>query len=283
MSPDSSSFKLLFQGSTLEAPGWLSSALTHKNRRLDYSRLYEIRSEIPRDLLELLITCQNEEEFCSRVELSPDSANDIFLLAHEFGLERLEDRCKPLLPPPDPQFEFPFDKAKSLTGLFAHLKRRFGGEKVSKACQFTQKSEAPISQGGHQDGWFSSDEPRLLKFLPRGDATPKFERWMVYTENKPGQWICIDFVENRVRPTNYTMIAVWLQSWVIEVSMDGENWVEIDRKTKVKDFHYNAIASFQVAVEGEGRFVRLTQTGPNQAGGHTLWVEAFELFGRFLE
>jgi hypothetical protein len=52
-----------------------------------------------------------------------------------------------------------------------------------------------------------------------------------YSKNEPGQWVCWDFREMRVRLTHYTIWTSYLNSWVVEGSLDGESWTVIDRKT----------------------------------------------------
>jgi hypothetical protein len=47
----------------------------------------------------------------------------------------------------------------------------------------------------------------------------------------PSQWICRDLPEIRIRPTHYTTYAALLGSLVVERSVDGKNWTEIDRYT----------------------------------------------------
>jgi hypothetical protein len=75
-----------------------------------------------------------------------------------------------------------------------------------------------------------------------------------------------------------------MKSWLIESSLDGVTWTEIDRKTDntdLKDTPY--IASFAVENSAESRFVRLTQTGKNHQGKDWLGMVAFEFFGTLLE
>jgi hypothetical protein len=105
------------------------------------------------------------------------------------------------------------------------------------------------------------------------------------SKDAPGQWICWDFHEMRVRPTHYTIRSYWLKSWVIESSLDGEGWTEIDRKTNNQDFKAHAweTASFAVSKSAECRFIRLTQTGKRHYPDDCLSISAFELFGTLLE
>jgi hypothetical protein len=73
----------------------------------------------------------------------------------------------------------------------------------------------------------------------------------------------LDFHEVRVRPTHYTITTRKLQSWVVESSLDGEAWTEIDRKTGNQDFRAEdwATVSYGLWNPAECRFIRLTQTG----------------------
>jgi hypothetical protein len=102
--------------------------------------------------------------------------------------------------------------------------------------------------------------------------------------DEPGQWICWDFRELRVRPTHYTIKSFSLTSWVVESSLDGEAWTEIDRKTDNTDFKKDWVAaSFAVSDSAECRFIRLTQRGKNHQGNDWLDIRAFEFFGTLIE
>jgi hypothetical protein len=88
----------------------------------------------------------------------------------------------------------------------------------------------------------------------------------------------------RVRPTHYTIKAFRLQSWVVQRSMDGKAWKEIDRKTNSWDFRLGwAMASFAVSKLAECRFIRLTQTGKRYDANGYLSMKAFEFFGTLVE
>jgi hypothetical protein len=45
-------------------------------------------------------------------------------------------------------------------------------------------------------------------------------------------WVCWDFHELRIGPTYYTIVNGMMRSWVIEGSVDGEKWTEMDRQTE---------------------------------------------------
>jgi hypothetical protein len=74
-----------------------------------------------------------------------------------------------------------------------------------------------------------------------------------------------------------------LISWVVERSLDGEAWTEIDRRTDHNVFLLLEMASYPVSKAAECRFIRLTQTGKNHFGTNKLTINIFEFFGTLLE
>jgi hypothetical protein len=88
----------------------------------------------------------------------------------------------------------------------------------------------------------------------------------------------------RVRPTHYTIKAGYLKSWVVEGSLDGESWTEIDRQTNNQYFNGRyAPASFAVSNPAECRFIRLTQTDKRHDNYDSLLLYAVEFFGTLSE
>jgi hypothetical protein len=106
------------------------------------------------------------------------------------------------------------------------------------------------------------------------------DRWF-NSEDEPGQWVCWDFREMRVRPTHYTITAGGLTSWVVEGSLDGESWTEIDRQTNNQFFTHWNTAPFAVSNPAECRFIRLTQTDKRHY--NELLLRAVEFFGTLSE
>jgi hypothetical protein len=70
---------------------------------------------------------------------------------------------------------------------------------------------------------------------------------------------------------------------VVESSLDGESWTEIDRKRDNDDFKDWGTASFVLSKSAECRFIRLTQTGKNHYPADFLRISAFEFFGTLLK
>jgi hypothetical protein len=116
-----------------------------------------------------------------------------------------------------------------------------------------------------------------------------------YSKNEPNQSLTYDFGDRRVNLSHYSLRSqynagengYYLQSWVIEGSVDGANWTEVDRHEEDRSLNYrNPVQCFSVQNGGtDFRFVRLQQTGPNQyySPNHCLVISGFELFGGLTE
>jgi hypothetical protein len=165
--------------------------------------------------------------------------------------------------------EFPLQYAESVEGIIFYLTQKHGGNVHEKEIlTITSKSVLNDSPG------------MALRNVADLTSYSYFQ-----SKNAPGQWICWDFHEMRVRPAHYTIQSCDLKRWVVESSLNGEAWTEIDRKTDFKDnwtWHIG-MASFAVSNSAECRFIRLTQTGKTDTGKDILDIQAFEVFGTLLE
>jgi hypothetical protein len=109
-----------------------------------------------------------------------------------------------------------------------------------------------------------------------------------HSKNDPGQWLCYDFKNRRVRPTHYSIRFhsghYYPRSWVLEGSNDGSSWVVLDSQTTNLELNLiRLIDTFSVSHTVECRFVRLRQTGTNAGGSYYVVLSAFELFGELIE
>jgi hypothetical protein len=108
-----------------------------------------------------------------------------------------------------------------------------------------------------------------------------------WSKDEPGQWICWDFREMRVSPTHYTVWTQFLNTWILEGSLDGSSWMEIDRPEEFALVNGSGMASFAALTVVECRFIRLTQTGKrvNDRGelNDKLTVRGVEFFGALFE
>jgi hypothetical protein len=140
-----------------------------------------------------------------------------------------------------------------------------------------------------------SDEPM---YAPKNVADLKTDSFFgsVYRkktedipEDEKNNWICYDFMEKKVRPTHYSIRSKagggsgWasLKNWVVEVSDNGNNWIEIDCQTNnSKLYGKGAIGVFQASRQDvTGRYVRLVNIGRNHRHDDCLTLSAFEIFG----
>jgi hypothetical protein len=174
--------------------------------------------------------------------------------------QRSQPPASPKPPKPQTKLEFPMAAAESLDGIISYLTKNHGGNVHEKGIvTITSKSV------------WSGD----LKNVADLTAHSRFT-----SQNEPGQWICWDFGEMRVRPTNYTIPTIRLKSWVVEVSVDGHAWTEVDRQVGIQVFRYDWVTgSFAVSSPEVGRFIRLTQTEKSHCGYHFLSLSAAEFFG----
>jgi hypothetical protein len=67
----------------------------------------------------------------------------------------------------------------------------------------------------------------------------------------------------------------------MEISNDGSNWTEVDRRVDNSDLNGNGlIGTYSISGQvSESRFVRLRQIGKNHCGLDHVGVSGFELFG----
>jgi hypothetical protein len=163
---------------------------------------------------------------------------------------------------------FPMSEEKSLDGIICYLTEKQAGN-VHQTGIVTMTSSSVLSNDARFRLENAADLTTQLGFR---------------SKNAPGQWICWDFHQRRVRLTHYTIDAWRLKSWVLEASLDGENWIAIDGQIDNRDFQQAKImASFAVSNRVECRFVRLTQTDKNHRGNDCLRLRLAEFFGRLTE
>jgi hypothetical protein len=129
------------------------------------------------------------------------------------------------------EVDFPLTAAESVNGLIAYLTRKHGGNVHDKGMVIITSKSVYSEAPGHA--------VRNVAALTSISA--------FFSKNEPGQWVCWDFREMRVRPTHYTVTRLALKSWVFESSLDFMNWTEIDRKTDNEDFTHWETATFAVS------------------------------------
>jgi hypothetical protein len=166
------------------------------------------------------------------------------------------------------EFLCPFKSDKPRDGIISHLANKYG-RNIHDDGIITITSKSVIS-----------DDPY---WAVRNLADPGSTSCMC-TKNGSNEWVCWDFQELRVQLTDYAIFKSPLRSWVIEISVEGRVWVEIDRRQDNEDLKGgDNLASFHVAKPMICRFIRITQTGPNHTGANFLSFVGFEFFGGLFE
>ena len=111
------------------------------------------------------------------------------------------------------------------------------------------------------------------------------------TKSEPNSWIQFDFKEKKVLLDHYTLKTMnWnvnsghLKSWILEVSNDGKNYIEIDRHENC-DLLNGCLktATFKVSCSTPQQFVRLTQIGPSWCFLNCLFLNQIEFSGFLYE
>jgi hypothetical protein len=231
-----------------------------------------------------------ERQICSILRPSVDFEEVILL--QEQGLENLRLEVETLrefigeplnpkataaqAPAPQPPvnslgiFEFPMKEANSVDGIISYLTKKHGGNVHEKGVVIVTVKSIYNDDRGY--------------YGPQ-NAVNLTSNSQFSTKDAPGQWICWNFGQRRIRLTHYTLRACKLKSWVVEGSPDGSTWTEIDRKTDNQDFSPGGYttASFAVSNQVECRYIRLTQTTMRHCRDDCLKFTGVEFFGSLCE
>jgi hypothetical protein len=108
-----------------------------------------------------------------------------------------------------------------------------------------------------------------------------------FSDDRPNACITWDWTTTRIRPTHYTIATAGIRlpkSRVIETSMDGSNWTELDRQTDYESWKENGwVQSFPISNPVECRKIQLTQTGKNHDGSDEFLISNFDLFSAIID
>jgi hypothetical protein len=170
--------------------------------------------------------------------------------------------------------KFPLIAGSPLKGIINHLTLEFGGN-VHDRGVVAITADRPCS----------SHPIHAAKNIADLEADSFFD-----SSNARDMWVCYDFKTLKVALTDYSIRSRYndiprnLKSWVIEVSNDGANWTEADRRENRDELcAENVVGSFAVSRPSTGRYVRLRQTGLNNDGNFDTYISGFELFGALLQ
>jgi hypothetical protein len=181
--------------------------------------------------------------------------------------------------------QFPLSEESPLRGIIAYLTKEYGGNvhdqgivKVSSSGAYTDQPETSAKVVAD----LKAKSCFVSIFHKKDEDIPE-------TANN---WICYDFKNRRVIVTHYAVRSMYngyvngpnLKSWLIEVSLDGCEWTEIDHRESNADLNAkNVTRTFSVLRRETGRFVRLVNIGHNHFNSDMLCISSFELFGSLIE
>jgi hypothetical protein len=169
--------------------------------------------------------------------------------------------------------DFVLEQGKPLSGIIAHLTEKCG-------------------ENVHDKGIVNITSSTTLNgnFLARNIADLTSDN-RFSSNNVQAQTVTLDFKQMIVIPTHYTIRTheygqgnVHMKWWVIEASIDGQEWEEIDRRNN--DGHLNGpkcVHSYEISKVRRCRYIRISSTGPNHRGDNCISFSAFELFGGLIE
>lgn len=159
------------------------------------------------------------------------------------------------------RIEVEMDQDKSLNGVISYLARKCGGNvhengivRITSMCIFNSVLSSVAEFGGR---------PRQVHCGFRGLNVLNDSGFQSCDGNN--ECLCWDFHEKRVRPFDYRIgTDGWsLTSWVVEGSLDGEVWTELDRQRSNRDTPKSnpngSTASFAVRNPTTCRLIRVTQ------------------------
>jgi hypothetical protein len=95
-----------------------------------------------------------------------------------------------------------------------------------------------------------------------------------------GLWICYDFKTKRIIPTHYAICLNGLVNWVVEISLDGVKWKEVDRHQNfTSKENKRAVRPFPILGSEVCRFIRIVSQDKKQNNCITAW----EIYGTLIE
>jgi hypothetical protein len=259
----------------------LSSILSNQDLQIESEDcLYEfIRSRCELNTEWFTLFCHIRFEFLSRTSIecfiswSQDHFND-FMKSFCFDLWR--SLCFRL------SQSVESTQVTGRSGLF--ILPKSDGSLDGLICYLTAKYNGNVADCGIVSVSSSSCHP----LCPARHAVDLQTSTHFESQNAPNQWLCYDFKSRKVQPTHYSIHAHsdnwYLRHWVLEGSLEGSTWDEIDRHTNDATTNKeHPIGTFRISNSIAYRYIRLRQTGKNVQRSDHLMLFGFEIFGRLME
>lgn len=113
------------------------------------------------------------------------------------------------------------------------------------------------------------------------------------TNDRPNSWICFEFKKRKIIPSAYTIKTTYnnegmdhLKSWVIEGSVDNNNWMKLDEQNNCSLLNgENLCHTFVIENlddRKEFKYLRIRQTGENWHNRNYLEICSIEFYGKLI-
>jgi hypothetical protein len=172
---------------------------------------------------------------------------------------------------PNQSLTFLLKEGCPLEGIIAHFTKFAGGNVHDRGIVIITSGD------GYADPTF-----------PAKNAADLEVDSFFHSDGTKNEWICYDFLNRRITPSHYTIRSKYngqvggsnLKSWVIEGSIDAEEWVELDRQEASGELNGpGLIVTLPVTESIECQCIRLRSVGKNHANLWDFIISAFEIFG----
>ena len=231
------------------------------SKSCDYSQLYEF-------VIFSNVSSEEMSEFVSVFDYD-NISKDIWSSISKRLIQKVECSVENLGRYKTRRKQFLYNENNPFSGILNHLKNESGGKIENKVN---------ISASSIYGERFPSN-------VVLYDDKSKFFN----SQNIENSWICFDFKENRIAPTDYTIRSTnssenssHPKNWVIEVSDDNINWLTIDEQKNCSYLNGKLhVHNFKIDNKNMKayRYIRLRQKGVEWSDRHILYFESIEFYG----
>ena len=141
--------------------------------------------------------------------------------------------------------------------------------------QYLNGESPPVNVNITSSSIFEKENYKVENIIEQNDQC-------LITKDEVDSWVQFDFKTRKFELESYTLKSEscgYLKNWILEVSDDGKNFIEIDRHEKCDLLKGGQTSTFKVSFSTPKRFVRLKQVGENWSGNNWLAINYIEFSG----
>ena len=162
---------------------------------------------------------------------------------------------------------FPYKKGNEFKGILNYLRNKSNNQ-IENEISITASSTR------------GDDLPQNVVIFENDDM-------YFYSQGYERSWLCFDFKDHKVIPTNYTIKSLVscnnLKTWVIEGSNDNSKWEKIDEQNDFTGLgDHLQVCTFTISKLKSFRYIRLLQTGKSCSNNNYLVINSFEIYGTLI-